>query len=1156
MDGTGSVDLVVARRRANSVSWVDLALPEPFVVVAAAPRPTAAECRTSLRCASLLDALNAAGSATRGPGAVVIVVEHGAATDVPTHTPSAWVRNSRPLVITGLRDAPAVLQCAAVAWPFSVPFHFRGPSTASVTFRHLVVRGCDVAGLATTSGPPLTVENVVFEQPLAAAASAAMVTATGSGAVVLRDVTAVLPTSTQLVAAASAASLLLDNVHVTTVPAAPAAAPFSAGAVFADTTPLTIVRSSFTGCVSAASGGALHVTGGGALSVTSTDFVDTTAGANGGAVSVGSQSECTLTNVRVVNASAFAGCGGAAFFDSSSTLVLSDVTVTGCSAANGGGVCSSGFLALTMATVALSDNTATTRGGSLFLSASSFTQVFEMQGVTVTVTAAAAATSTSRRALQTASAVPAVFVSLAASDPAAGLLASGWDVSVPGAGGVLLDVSPSFDLSSVSGLATAAADGAMATPLKYVQCWNASAAGPCHGGAVPVVDLQAARTVFRLLSHTNATVDAVLLNGVTCQVQVPAAGVQGSTGVLTAATSTVAFPVLSVLGRRGATYAASVTCAQADAASPVVVGVSVEVPPCSAGQQATVDLLSCELCEAGTHNPRPNASSAACVPCEPGAVSGAGAQACGQCDAGTFTSDGRTCVDCGPGTFSAAAGGSSCQACAAGFVAPGDRATQCTPCAAGTSTSDAQTCTPCPAGTYNPTSPGMCEACAAGYISAGNAQQCSPCPRGSFAASTSRCEQCPDGFTTLSSGAVSAASCVCPAGTYRDGTADECTPCAALDGLQCPASRRGITVASLPIDAGHWRATPNSTLVRPCRVDDVCVGRAAQPVCQDGSDAVVTVVDVLTATPLLQLQDVWVDKVTNVSAAPGAVSAAPGAVTLTGVALLSLTVVGGVPGVGAEGGYVTANVSDAVIVQVQYHTCTQRCTVPGTAPPLRTTCNPVALFDGVSMEPEVGVGRYFSDAGEFSHAAPLPDGALVLPCAAYSVTTDCTVGRCGVAALPDGAYAVVKCGLYDLVHACAAVGGVAVPSGSQCVYDYSPAVGPPELLVFVSPIGPAAPPPSPTLQVQAVLPTAAVTVPCVVAGRRTVCGVKDGGTVLVVRSDDAVTELGSFDASLCAEGHRGPLCEVSRLLFGVLAGAVGWCVCVCHGVCPAACVHV
>ena len=212
------------------------------------------------------------------------------------------------------------------------------------------------------------------------------------------------------------------------------------------------------------------------------------------------------------------------------------------------------------------------------------------------------------------------------------------------------------------------------------------------------------------------------------------------------------------------------------------------------------------MCEAGKANPVPGSSNAS---------------ACTDCLPGSFTdSEGRaTCTRCSPGTYQKASGATACTDlcpesnwCAAGSSAP-------TPCEAGTyggseGLQRAEQCTECPAGSW----------CSAGVLI--------PCGNGTYndqrnAFNQGACVQCPANAVSVQ-GASRVAECQCNAEYYNNASGiPKCIRCGA--GAACKVGVRGVTVATLPLKAGYWRLSPESTEIKRCPdaahgSESACVG--------------------------------------------------------------------------------------------------------------------------------------------------------------------------------------------------------------------------------------------------------------------------------------------------------------------------------------------
>ncbi|KAJ6557974.1 hypothetical protein B0H19DRAFT_1149334 [Mycena capillaripes] len=235
---------------------------------------------------------------------------------------------------------------------------------------------------------------------------------------------------------------------------------------------------------------------------------------------------------------------------------------------------------------------------------------------------------------------------------------------------------------------------------------------------------------------------------------------------------------------------------------------------CFAGQYTDSATNTCGSCPANTYSV--DGTGTSCTACPAGQTSSPGSSACTQhCAAGQFV-DGDSCSTCPAGTYSGAEA-ISCSACPANtFSTPGS--SSCTACPSG-STSDpgSSTCTQhCAAGQF--INGDLCSTCAPGTYSGPDATSCSQCPANTFsAAGASSCTACPNGGT-CAAGSTHPSQCVaacpagnqlingmckacpagtfssmpnavscnnCPADTYSDSGAKQCTACDA--GFGCEA---------------------------------------------------------------------------------------------------------------------------------------------------------------------------------------------------------------------------------------------------------------------------------------------------------------------------------------------------------------------------------
>ena len=229
----------------------------------------------------------------------------------------------------------------------------------------------------------------------------------------------------------------------------------------------------------------------------------------------------------------------------------------------------------------------------------------------------------------------------------------------------------------------------------------------------------------------------------------------------------------------------------------------------------------------------------------------------------------------------------ACQTCVAGF-APVRQCntthdTVCTACAEGRySSATDSTCRLCPPGTfcsaaapsalecdpgkYQPSSGrGDCLSCAIGYYQdAKNGTSCKKCPAhattltdGAFALDSCKCLY---GFEQAGTDGADTFDCVCTRGQYLDEGAltaadafisgnaslavgndeaglmyaDVCVSCG--DGTSCGAA--GTFLASLPVDAGYYRARPGSPVIERCPNTRACSGGAqtGDAQCREGHE--------------------------------------------------------------------------------------------------------------------------------------------------------------------------------------------------------------------------------------------------------------------------------------------------------------------------------
>ena len=129
------------------------------------------------------------------------------------------------------------------------------------------------------------------------------------------------------------------------------------------------------------------------------------------------------------------------------------------------------------------------------------------------------------------------------------------------------------------------------------------------------------------------------------------------------------------------------------------------------------------------------------------------------------------------------------------------------------------------------------------------ASECSACPAGtSKGAGDGPCEPCDDGEYAPVDGSSSCRTCSWPLATLKNSSSTSCDACvenyywsAADDAVcteeQCPefcsackdghdCSDPGLTIASLKLEVGYWRASTASATVYACPWEDNCGGGA------------------------------------------------------------------------------------------------------------------------------------------------------------------------------------------------------------------------------------------------------------------------------------------------------------------------------------------
>ncbi|GMH80122.1 hypothetical protein TrLO_g10263 [Triparma laevis f. longispina] len=176
-----------------------------------------------------------------------------------------------------------------------------------------------------------------------------------------------------------------------------------------------------------------------------------------------------------------------------------------------------------------------------------------------------------------------------------------------------------------------------------------------------------------------------------------------------------------------------------------------------------------------------------CVPCEEGYYSDEIEQMiCKMCPSDHFTTGPTHCEEC-PAQMTSGPRSPSCH-CKDTFILVNG---ECM-CEAGTQLDEAlDQCTPCPMHTYQP---------------GANIGECT------------WCDDLIDGSTTVDIGSNSTDHCICEKEYYNDGAA--CVVCE--DGMEC--DEVGVTLKKLKLSEGYWRHSANTTDIRECPKEHLCLG--------------------------------------------------------------------------------------------------------------------------------------------------------------------------------------------------------------------------------------------------------------------------------------------------------------------------------------------
>lgn len=149
--------------------------------------------------------------------------------------------------------------------------------------------------------------------------------------------------------------------------------------------------------------------------------------------------------------------------------------------------------------------------------------------------------------------------------------------------------------------------------------------------------------------------------------------------------------------------------------------------------------------------------------------------------------------------------------------------TQCSKCPAGKYSFATMTyCSDCPKGRFSAEDgqAEACDPCSQGTFNSDMSQTlCSSCPIGKYTANTENtfCLSCPSNSTSFQERSISLLNCVCPFGYFGIPTKSGCLKCPNFRGLRCSAN------SSVPfVEQGFWRNLDHSDLVQRCFPSDSC----------------------------------------------------------------------------------------------------------------------------------------------------------------------------------------------------------------------------------------------------------------------------------------------------------------------------------------------
>ena len=200
-------------------------------------------------------------------------------------------------------------------------------------------------------------------------------------------------------------------------------------------------------------------------------------------------------------------------------------------------------------------------------------------------------------------------------------------------------------------------------------------------------------------------------------------------------------------------------------------------------------LVNFKECRPGTHNIfAPALGRTICKPCEKGYyATDVESWSCKECSAGYFTNSTTHCEAC-PSHKSSEPKSASCH-CKPSFVTMSDGSCMCPP------------------GTEWDQGSDSCMLCAMHHYQTDfNLGSCFSC------------DALVDGSSTVDIGSNSSDLCICEINFYNDGS--NCITC--TTGMDC--STKGVTLEELTLSEGYWRHSANTTDIRYCPKEKLCLG--------------------------------------------------------------------------------------------------------------------------------------------------------------------------------------------------------------------------------------------------------------------------------------------------------------------------------------------